>query len=246
MHRQNPFLTHIVLTLTLLHDSYLKGDQRIDKTTAMHLYQGTSMFKEALSKPIKSSSKDALWTSAALLGAIAFASFEAITPEEAWPLKPDCSSDLDWLKMSDGKKAVYKITDPTRPDSIFTKYSIDHSWMYRPIKSFNSSNLIEFMSFIGHIKSELKALLLQKDAKAMLLIVCWFAKMYKYQWWIQRRGLIEGKAICIYLDCWHGDDMRIQRLLTWPKQQFGLLPPEQMSTRTEIWCPSSTTMLAVM
>lgn len=286
---KNPYLTHIVSTLTLLHDRFLSGQLSVDENTALHWYRGTSMFKDALSRPIKSESKDALWTSAALLGAIAFAGIEALTPEEAWPLRPPAPSDLDWLKMSDGKKAVFKIADPMRPGSIFSRCSIDHSWMYRPIDyshinliglaqdytdlynlgpnstgetnpyheaamsqarllglSCTHDTLIQFMSFIGHINPGLKALLLQKDAKAMLLMACWYAMTYKYQWWINRRGLLEGKAICMYLDRYHGDNLKIQRLLQWPKREFGLAVADTRSQHVEGWCASSSTVLCVV
>jgi len=39
--------------------------------------------------------------------------------EEVWPLKPRDSVNLRWLKLCDGKRALWKIADPIRPDSIF-------------------------------------------------------------------------------------------------------------------------------
>jgi hypothetical protein len=274
----------------MLHDRYLSGKLCVDEATARHWLQGTSMFKEVLSKPIANGSRDALWASAALLGCIQFAGIDARTPEEAWPLKPYCPTDLDWLKMSDGKKAVFKIADPLRPDSVFRTMKVDNSWCYRPINydrenlmnvtrdfadlfslgpnSTGENNpyhlaalaqartigvdctqdtLIEFMSFIGQVKPELMALLHRKDPKALLLVVCWYAKVYKYQWWIQRRGLLEGRAICIYLDRYHGDDSRIQRLLQWPKKQFGLPTWEETAKPATAWsCPNSSTVLCVV
>lgn len=63
--------------------------------------------------------KDALWGTSALLGAGTFATIEATSAEEAWPLKRPGLSDLDWLKMSEGKNAVYRLAEPTREDSAF-------------------------------------------------------------------------------------------------------------------------------
>ncbi|MCJ1447225.1 MAG: hypothetical protein MMC23_007736 [Stictis urceolatum] len=116
-----PFLLHVILTLTLRHDRFLSASPTTKPTTAeaYHWYQGTSLFNSALSKIIKHSDKDALWATAAILGAIAFSCLETSGPEEAWPLKPRDTSDLDWLKMSDGKKAVFKLAEPLRPDSVF-------------------------------------------------------------------------------------------------------------------------------
>ncbi len=38
-------------------------------------------------------------------------------PEEVWPLKEPSPTDLDWLKMSEGKREVWRIADLYRPDS---------------------------------------------------------------------------------------------------------------------------------
>jgi hypothetical protein len=77
------------------------------------------MLNDKITNGVKQSEKDALWASAVLLATLAFASIEAETPEESWPLKPSSSTDLDWLKLIEGKKEIWKIADPHRPDSIF-------------------------------------------------------------------------------------------------------------------------------
>jgi hypothetical protein len=100
--QQHPFLEHIVIALTLLHDRHLAGTDAISHKTLSHWYHGTAKFKEVLMQPVKDESRDALWASAALMGAIQFATFEARTPEEAWPLKSCDTTDLQWLKISDG------------------------------------------------------------------------------------------------------------------------------------------------
>jgi hypothetical protein len=46
-------------------------------------------------------------------------SINAVTPEEAWPMRPSEPSDLAWLRMGDGKMSLWRLTDPTRPDSVF-------------------------------------------------------------------------------------------------------------------------------
>lgn len=250
-----------------MHDRHLTGSASIEEAAALHWYRGTTLFKNALIKPVESSERDALWASAALLSCISFASIEARVPEEAWPLKAACSNDLEWLKMSDGKKAVWQIADPTRPDSCFRSIG-GHPDLYRPLtfdhedtasvtRNFcelydlgPSSNrtenpyynaamllarlfsvrcdgdtLLEFLMFMSQLNPKLKQLLEQKEPKALLLLACWYAKIYKYQWWIYRRGLLEGQAICIYLDRYYSHAMSIQNLLQYPKMAFGLAFP---------------------
>lgn len=105
-----------------MHDRHLGVGSRTKQSAAIafHCSQGAALLNSRLSGPINPFERDALWACAGLLGASTFASVEATTPEEAWPLNPErSSSDLDWLKMSEGKQAIWKIADPLRPDSIF-------------------------------------------------------------------------------------------------------------------------------
>ena len=118
---QHPFLLHIVLTLTLTHDQYLakESNSKLSAAIAFHWSQGASLLNQKLSGHIKPSERDAVWACAGLLGALSFVSSPATAPEEAWPLKPHSPSDLDWLRMTEGKRAIWKITDPMREDSVF-------------------------------------------------------------------------------------------------------------------------------
>jgi hypothetical protein len=77
------------------------------------------LFSSKLAGPIHPSERDALWATSTFLGTIAFYYIEARTPEETWPLKPPSSLDLNWLRMSAGKEGIWKITQPSRVDSIF-------------------------------------------------------------------------------------------------------------------------------
>lgn len=295
--KQYPFLASIVTTLTLLHDRHLSGTHAISPTTLSHWYYGTAKFKETLMKPVKSETRDALWASASLLGVIQFASFEARSPEEAWPLRPPNPADLDWLKMSDGKKAVFAIADPLRADSVFRNMSVGHDQMFRfmhePHDYFKAhaidltseftemyglgpttssglvaannpyykpamilarllhatcdgNNILEFFGFIMHMGPEMKALLEQKDAKALLLMAYWYAKLYRGQWWLYRRGLTEGRAICLYLEKYHGDDAKLQRMLEWPKAEFGLEVWPAGRARMSVWPEDAATVLCVV
>ncbi|MCJ1472113.1 hypothetical protein MMC13_000760 [Lambiella insularis] len=94
---------------------------------AFHWSQGAALLNQKLSTGLDPSDRDPIWACAGLLGALTCSSIHAKTPEEAWPLKQSSSSDLDWLKMSEGKKAIWKIADPLRPDSVFHRVAPDFS-----------------------------------------------------------------------------------------------------------------------
>jgi hypothetical protein len=80
-----------------------------------------------------------------------------------------------------------------------------------------------FLSFIGHMDPKYKALLHQKDPKALLLLSWWYGKMCQYNvWWQSRRMVLEGQAICLYLEreC---EEEEIVGLLCYPKMMTGLI-----------------------
>jgi len=113
---------HAIQAITAIHDSFLSDAPASPESIVQvshHWSRASDLFHRRLSAPIQLDERDALWAAAAMFGIIAFVSFHAVEPEEAWPLKTPDSSDLDWLRMSDGKAAVWALTDPMRPDSIF-------------------------------------------------------------------------------------------------------------------------------
>lgn len=120
----SPCLMHIIQTITGIHDRYLSKDtsprnSRLTIAERFHLGQAAKLFHEELSKPIEANRRDALWATAALLGAIAWSTIEASSPEEAWPLAHAEPNDLEWIKMSENKAAIWEIAQPMRVDSIF-------------------------------------------------------------------------------------------------------------------------------
>ncbi|MCJ1400370.1 hypothetical protein MMC11_003575 [Xylographa trunciseda] len=124
-----PFLMHAALMVTLLHDRHLAtvANTNLTAAEAFHYYQGTALFNSKLSGPLQGFERDALWVAAAILGTISFCYIEAKTPEEAWPLKPSSSLDLNWLTLSEGKMQVWEITQViARPDSIFRELALEH------------------------------------------------------------------------------------------------------------------------
>ncbi|KAJ5682417.1 hypothetical protein N7462_005582 [Penicillium macrosclerotiorum] len=92
---------------------------KLSLTEAYHWSRGAALLNKKLSVPIPPQDRDAVWAAAAMLGIVSMTSLEAATPEEAWPLKTLETSDLNWVDMSHGKEAVYKATNPMRPDSVF-------------------------------------------------------------------------------------------------------------------------------
>lgn len=122
---QHPFLMHMVLSLTLMHDAHMITTPTSDlattyqKSSLTHWNTATKLFNNLLSRPIPPSSRDAIWATGALLGTASMAYIESSKPEHAWPLKASDPNDLSWLKLAEGKRAVWQIADPSRPESIF-------------------------------------------------------------------------------------------------------------------------------
>jgi hypothetical protein len=138
--REHPFVMHLVVTLTLMHDRFLT-DVRLEKCStqteseAYHWYQGTVIFNKKLREiysPMTSSEADAMWAGALSLGCIAFYCVEGDLPQDVWPLKPAGPLDLDWLKISDGKKEVWRVANPLRADSCFAPLAAEQTRLLAP------------------------------------------------------------------------------------------------------------------
>ncbi|CAK4014871.1 Hypothetical predicted protein [Lecanosticta acicola] len=118
---RHSFVLHAVLRFALMHDRYLYDpiETKASAAESFHAYHAAALFSKRLAGPIEEEVKDSLWGCAALMGAMSFASIEATSPQETWPLKSPEITDLDWLKMSDGKKEVWRLVDPLRETSAF-------------------------------------------------------------------------------------------------------------------------------
>ena len=128
---------HMVLSLTLMHDAHLAKESPARTAThtrnaLQHWNTATKLFNTVLSNPIRPAARDAIWATGALIGATVFAYVESPDPFASWPLKPSDPNDLDWLKLSEGKKAIWKVADPLRPDSIFHSMSKEYSFSDMP------------------------------------------------------------------------------------------------------------------
>jgi hypothetical protein len=137
----------MIISVTLSHDAYLSTSPdaaaMFTNSSLNHWSRATTLFNRVLSGPIPPEARDALWATAALIGANVFASVEPTKAEDAWPLKPSDPHDLNWLKLSDGKKVIWEIANPLRPDSVFSKVAKIHNFTLMPpwVKDNNFSNI---------------------------------------------------------------------------------------------------------
>ncbi|ATZ51082.1 hypothetical protein BCIN_06g05210 [Botrytis cinerea B05.10] len=142
----HPFLMHTLQTLTACHDRYLTPHQatssRRTLTEAYHLSRAASLFNQKLCAPIANDDKDALWATAALFGILSMSSIEASSPSEAWPLAAPADTDLEWVRMSESKTAIFELTNPMRKDSIFRVSSTDYkNSLYKRNRNVDLSSL---------------------------------------------------------------------------------------------------------
>lgn len=252
---------HIIQTLTGVHDRQLSAPLTSRQTTAemYHLSQAASLFNKGLSRTVEESDRDPLWIAAAMLGITAFAWIDATSPEEAWPLAEQKPSDLDWIRMSELKPAVWNLTNPLRPSSAFSRLHPNYATLgsskssgrvedvptafaelfnideYSTVENnpyhaavmglsplleihCDRPNILLFLSFISHLYGGFKRLLEAKDPRALLLLAYWFAKVCRSVWWIERRSIMEGQAVCLYLERHHSEKKRIQDMLQLPKR----------------------------
>lgn len=83
--------------------------------------------------------------------------------------------------------------------------------------SATTSNVFEYLGFVGNVTKEFIALLQAKDHRALLLLCLWYATICRVQyWWTASRSNIECKAIMMYLDTYA--DHQIKELLPFAAQ----------------------------
>jgi hypothetical protein len=127
---------HGTLAVTAVHDRYLgvTPTHRRSLRESYHWAQCTILFNKWLSQgPIKEEHKDPVWAAAGSLGILTFSSINTSSPEEAWPLGPPDSSDLEWLRLGTGKMALWHLVNPLRPESVFRAMSETFASMHLPV-----------------------------------------------------------------------------------------------------------------
>ncbi|CRG89766.1 hypothetical protein PISL3812_06805 [Talaromyces islandicus] len=151
-----PFLMHASLAVALSYDRHLNGslDCRRTLEECYHWSQSTVLFNKRLREPIKTKDKDPIWGTAAALAILTFSSPDACTPEQAWPLKHSSSesSELDWLRMSNGKMALWDMVNPLRPDSLFRVMEATFAYMNSPFPEAGIDGIPQALAAVCNLK----------------------------------------------------------------------------------------------
>jgi hypothetical protein len=134
---------HTMLAVAAAHERHRNMPVSSQQTIfeAHHSSQCILLFNQKLSHPMDRSDRDPLWATAALLGLMAIASFDAAAPEEAWPLRPPNPADLEWFWLSDGKKTIWDLTDPLRPGGMFQAMAHEYAEMHFELPIFGAGDI---------------------------------------------------------------------------------------------------------
>ncbi|KAM0561445.1 hypothetical protein ACHAPJ_003326 [Fusarium lateritium] len=88
-------------------------------------------------------------------------------------------------------------------------------------REINKHTVIQFLTFLTQLDPRFRKFLEEKEPKAMVMLAWWYAKAVVHKsWWLHKRSLLEGQAICIYLEryCMHVEG--ISQLVQFPKKVF--------------------------
>lgn len=80
-----------------------------------------------------------------------------------------------------------------------------------------------FLSFISNLRPGYKKLLELKDPRALLFLAWWNVKVSQVEecWWTWRRAVLEGRAICRYLEGWAKEMGKgVEELVECPSKAF--------------------------
>jgi hypothetical protein len=75
------------------------------------------------------------------------------------------------------------------------------------------------ITFLRSLQRSCKGLLGQKDPVALLLLAMWYFTAQKSVWYIEQRAIVEGPAICLYLQRYHPSERAILELLPWRQSE---------------------------
>lgn len=126
---------HASLAVAFTYDRHRRHSSDCPRSLeeCFHWSQGTVLLRKRLESPIRPQDKDAIWGAAAALAILAYASPDASTPEESWPLESSGHSDLSWLSAGEAKMSLWHIVNPLRPESIFSVMTATFADMYAPL-----------------------------------------------------------------------------------------------------------------
>lgn len=228
-----------------------------------HSQCATALFNERLSKPVsRTTDRNAIWTTACLLGNMTSFAIESSDPEMSWPLSPSADSSFDWLNMHKGMAVFYNLCAPQEPGGIFhdllrhpaynvlkDKWAVDsrdgvegilsqfaNLCDLSPVSNRQNSpyhfslrlltqiwdiestphTAFRFLTFISLMPADMKALLMQKDPRAMIILAYWYTKIFHVHYWLHQRAVVECAAICIYLKRYYSWDPQIMDMVQYP------------------------------
>ncbi|KPM39419.1 hypothetical protein AK830_g7166 [Neonectria ditissima] len=140
---RNPYLMHTLLAVAAAHERHrdMPASSHRTRIETHHSSQCVLLFNQKLSHPISVSDRDPLWSTAALMGMMTTASFDAASPEEAWPLRPSSPSDLQWFRLSNEKKTRWNLTDPLRPGGIFRAMAHEYAELQLELPTFGAEGI---------------------------------------------------------------------------------------------------------
>lgn len=126
---------HASLAVALAYDRHMNNSSGRRRTLeeCYHWSQGTILLSKRLGEPIETKDKDPIWATAAALAILTFASPDACTPEQAWPLSSSGASGLYWLDMIKAKMALWQLVNPLRSDSLFRVMAPTFAHMHSPL-----------------------------------------------------------------------------------------------------------------
>lgn len=124
------------------------------------------------------------------------------------------------IKMPPIFSRVYGLDDPESENGPYAT-AVRALVALLPVEC-SSDNYVTFLLFQGHMQPDFRALLAQRDTRALLLLAYWYAKICRSVWWVERRAALECEAICLYLERYHGGDAEIQDLLHYPRMRCGM------------------------
>lgn len=85
-------------------------------------------------------------------------------------------------------------------------------------------NVSRFLTFVAQLPAPFRRLLERRDPRALLLLAYWHAKVARRpSWWVRRRSVVEGLAICDYLSgprCRDAAGPDVVALLEWPRREL--------------------------
>jgi hypothetical protein len=84
----------------------------------------------------------------------------------------------------------------------------------------NEKTWLTYLNFLCHITPAVKERLLERDPWALLILLYYYMKMCRTKWWLASRAILQGRAICLYLERHHANNAEIQGALSWPKSEF--------------------------